>query len=105
MREVALEFDFRGPDARPGDFSFRTTESAAGQTYLLLWHILPDGSVGAIPIEPIPIAARPTWTHGDPPKCHTWQWDGNRERPTLTPSVHAPGRWHGWIRGGRMVSC
>lgn len=105
MRERPEDFDFRGPDARPGDYAFCTTEAPNGQTYLLLWHILPDGSVGALPLEPIPQAARATWTHGEPPKLHTWQWDGNRGKPTLTPSVWRRGHWHGWFRAGRMVSC
>lgn len=32
-----------------------------------------------------------------------WQWDGNVEKPTLKPSVHVHGHWHGWIRGGFLV--
>ena len=32
-----------------------------------------------------------------------WGWDGNTESPTLFPSVHTVGVWHGWIRGGVMV--
>lgn len=43
----------------------------------------------------------PGWQSG-------WQWDGNREKPTLTPSVHHTYRqngaerthWHGWLRAG-----
>lgn len=34
-----------------------------------------------------------------------WQWDGNEDKPTLTPSVNAEGIWHGWVRAGRLVSC
>jgi hypothetical protein len=44
-----------------------------------------------------------------------WQWDGNEDRPTLSPSVDLgavsprDGQrisiWHGWIRAGRMESC
>jgi len=34
-----------------------------------------------------------------------WTWDGNEEQPTVTPSIHAVGRWHGWLRAGRLVSC
>jgi len=39
-----------------------------------------------------------------------WQWNGNRESPTLTPSIliHAyPGwteGWHGWLREGKLVT-
>ena len=34
----------------------------------------------------------------------SWQWDGNREAPTLTPSVHHVGHWHGWLRKGVWTS-
>jgi hypothetical protein len=39
-----------------------------------------------------------------------WQWDGNKEAPTLSPSilVHGgqgqPDRWHGWLREGKLVT-
>ncbi len=31
-----------------------------------------------------------------------WTWDGNREAPTISPSIqHLDGcRWHGFLRGG-----
>lgn len=38
-----------------------------------------------------------------------WQWDGNREAPTLSPSIGVLDgkggfRWHGWLRGGKLVN-
>ena len=33
-----------------------------------------------------------------------WGWDGNREAPTLAPSLHWIGVWHGWMRAGEIVS-
>jgi hypothetical protein len=32
-----------------------------------------------------------------------WHWDGNRDKPTFTPSVDCGGCWHGYIRNGRTV--
>jgi hypothetical protein len=35
-----------------------------------------------------------------------WEWNGDRENPTLTPSVHQTGlpcKWHGWLRDGYWV--
>ena len=32
-----------------------------------------------------------------------WGWDGNEDTPTLTPSLAAPGLWHGWVRGGQLI--
>lgn len=34
-----------------------------------------------------------------------WYWNGNVEKPTLDPSLLAAGEWHGYLRGGRLVSC
>lgn len=39
-----------------------------------------------------------------------WQWDGNREKPTVSPSVLLyadanQGHWHGWLRNGIWESC
>lgn len=72
-----------------------------------LWMKLPaqdgrwGGSACIIPINP----AKNAGGHG-------WNWDGNVERPTLTPSVfHDPNQpqshhhWHGFITAGHMVGC
>jgi hypothetical protein len=32
-----------------------------------------------------------------------WGWDGNEDNPTLTPSIHCVGHWHGWVRAGMLV--
>ena len=33
----------------------------------------------------------------------SWSWDGNREAPTLSPSIQVlPNRWHGYLRNGRL---
>lgn len=37
-----------------------------------------------------------------------WEWDGDREAPTLFPSVFNSGmpcRWHGWLHAGVWKSC
>jgi len=52
----------------------------------------------------IPISINP-----DPNKV-VWRWDGNLEKPTLSPSIlvkAVPGwndGWHGWLRDGVLVS-
>ena len=33
-----------------------------------------------------------------------WNWNGNREAPTLTPSVNCSRCWHGYIENGRCVN-
>jgi hypothetical protein len=32
-----------------------------------------------------------------------WLWDGNLDAPTLSPSIHCIGHWHGWVRAGTLV--
>jgi hypothetical protein len=49
------------------------------------------GDTGALAIRPAP--------------SPSWEWDGNREKPTLHPSVHHVGHWHGWLRAGVWESC
>ncbi len=41
-----------------------------------------------------------------PGKPH-WQWDGNKEAPTLSPSIlvhasHYSAGWHGFLRAGKL---
>jgi hypothetical protein len=67
---------------------------ASGQ--VIMWHKLPDGNAGLLRLRPI--------VAGD--DVHpSWEWNGDRDKPTLRPSVHLPRRWHGWFTAGRMVSC
>lgn len=32
-----------------------------------------------------------------------WTWDGNRDRPTFSPSINCTRCWHGFIENGRCV--
>lgn len=44
------------------------------------------------------------WTIGYPnDNGAQWAWDGNEDAPTLSPSLHAVGVWHGWVRHGYLV--
>src|SRR5688500_12069211 len=40
-----------------------------------------------------------------PHAAPSWEWDGNWDAPTLSPSVHHVGHWHGWLRNGIWESC
>ena len=35
----------------------------------------------------------------------SWEWNGSMDAPTLSPSVHRVGHWHGWLRNGVWESC
>jgi hypothetical protein len=44
------------------------------------------------------------WTISHKNHCGAqWKWDGNEEKPTLRPSLHAVGIWHGHVRKGELV--
>lgn len=32
-----------------------------------------------------------------------WEWNGILDRPTLSPSLHWPNHWHGYLRNGQLV--
>lgn len=32
-----------------------------------------------------------------------WGWNGDKEKPTLTPSINVIGIWHGYLREGKLV--
>lgn len=39
-----------------------------------------------------------------PAESPSWNWDGNENAPTLSPSVHHVGHWHGYLREGFWVN-
>lgn len=42
---------------------------------------------------------------GGPGGERVWGWDGNFDKPTVTPSIHWVDHWHGHLVAGRFVSC
>ena len=37
------------------------------------------------------------------PPRPSWEWDGNEESPTLSPSIHDVGHWHGFLKQGQWT--
>lgn len=64
---------------------------------LLFWYCCPCGC-GSI----APLIAGSGFKPADGP---SWNWNGSTDAPTLTPSVHHRGHWHGWLRNGVWESC
>lgn len=77
---------------RPGDFYFAPVQGMAGETHLHV--MLPGGSFICIGVR-----------RGEPGGSRVWGWDGNEAKPTITPSIHAIDRWHGFLTAGRLRSC
>ncbi len=91
--------------AGPGAFTYTYAEGDPERKRPIgMIHFLPGAGYGHCNIRPYS------------GKRASWNWDGNIEKPTLTPSVDArpaephgnyPGRigWHGFLKAGRWVSC
>lgn len=83
--------------SQPGDAEWATQEDSSfpGKIAGLLF-VCPCGcrSLGCLNI--IKIDAHPVWS-----------WNGNVERPTLTPSIqkNSPCRWHGYLTDGVFKPC
>jgi Family of unknown function (DUF6527) len=90
--EPAPEGGVRRPDLAPG--SAQWMKDTAGRHSTLMF-ICPCGcgDIGATPVVP------------SNPKG--WNWDGNVEAPTLTPSILFTSRcrWHGYLVKGIFTPC
>lgn len=92
--------------AEPGDFAWRVCDEydadgdacgwrnpKPGERPTHLYLIEPTGQRAFLAIRPARQA-----------NGHSWEWDGDLDRPTLTPSINAgPGGWHGWLRQGVLT--
>lgn len=64
---------------------------------------------GRVLVVAIPCSSKSGWTYSKWTIDHKnhcdaqWSWNGNEDRPTLNPSLHAVGVWHGWVRDGQLV--
>lgn len=75
-----------------GDFEI-TTDEKTGQRWF--WFCCP-GKCGDVSV----LALRPTV---DALERHSWEFDGNEEAPTLSPSINHVGCWHGFLRNGEFT--
>ena|SRR2546429_9400233 len=94
-------------DEPVGSFDIRIhgVEGYPGVTASILF-VCPRGERCGVLLAPQPIE-RPR-----PDACYVWGWDGNMERPTLTPSINCIAEkdgkptggcgWHGFITNGVM---
>ncbi len=69
------------------------------------FYITPDRSAIVIRLPPpasIPAARLSLVANDDGPH---WTLTGTDDAPTLEPSIHDVGRWHGWLRAGKLIAC
>lgn len=87
-RPVTIVADIDGPDgAVAGAVEIIDYEGGIGMAFRCPCGC---GRDGYLPI-------RPPDDHGP-----SWEWNGDRQRPTLKPSIQQVGgcRWHGYLRNG-----
>lgn len=91
--------------ARPGDFQFKDVEGKPTRDpskvhYFEFNCLRPRADGKANYCGMIRVA------HGEkPPGDRTWAWDGNFEKPTLTPSINCHACWHGFMQAGLFSEC
>lgn len=88
QRSTFTDLDENG---KVGDWYF-----VEGDTHLIV--LLPcgeseHGETAALPLRPAT------------PEHPSWEWNGNRDKPTLSPSILHRGvcAWHGYLRDGVLV--
>lgn len=85
--------------AEPGDYCFliadREGDRTAGddETPTHIYFVDPAGNRTRLPIKPT---------------ANGWDWNGDRESPSLKPSIRTDGGqtwkgWHGWLGNGVMA--
>jgi hypothetical protein len=90
------EYPFDIFDMLVGDWQFVDSPDAKDVwIYIRIPNGTPEGSLAHLPL-----------VQG---QAASWRWDGNREAPTLTPSIlhddGVGGAWHGYMTKGELVSC
>jgi Family of unknown function (DUF6527) len=90
-----------------GDWCFTDNDS-------VIWLVIPvdplSGDNGGKTIIRLPIAINGISNYPYDDKHPTWDWDGNKEKPTLSPSIRTfgnkgmPDRWHGFLRQGKLIT-
>ena len=103
MSEARVEFltvagDPCPSDEKPARFTFRCVNRNKGRhprlAVVTCANLLIAGATN--------IKRDPQGANGGRPQ---WDWDGNRDAPTFSPSIDCSGHcgWHGYIRNGRCV--
>lgn len=75
----------------PGTFQWGARQDGRQDTDLIAMCPCGCGEVFSVPVIP--------------GGSHAWSWDGNREQPTLSPSIRRIGgcKWHGHLQNGTWV--
>lgn len=85
--------------AKPGSFEFFEQRERPGVAAGIIF-LCPCGckDTGSVKFDVVPRV---------PGDDQRWRWNGNREKPTLTPSINKTWgcRWHGYLTDGEFREC
>lgn len=82
----------------PGAFNLEKATVPGADYWGYIAFTCPHGC-GAYHRLPIGLKSKPGKVDGRP----TWEWNGNSEAPTLSPSIHHIDHWHGFLKFGYFV--
>lgn len=97
--KAVLVPDIDEPDGlAPGTFEFFAAPESDAPIGMIFKCPCGCGDMSAVDFDVVPR------TPDDP---HRWHWDGNREAPTLSPSLNKTTgcKWHGFLTAGEFVEC
>lgn len=88
--------DIEHYNLKPGDWNF-TNLGDESKTWIWFGCPCGDGELAGIPVK--------KGSHHSQEKA--WGWNGDEEKPTLTPSIQRMGgcNWHGYLTNGEFKSC
>jgi hypothetical protein len=92
---VAVHREHGADLARPGEYSFYVRDGVEGTAGMVFF--CPCGCQRhSLEFDNCPDTGRPRW-----------HWDGNRTKPTISPSIHNSKTcgWHGFLRNGVFEEC
>lgn len=103
MRRLPKDGFWDRDDVRAGDFYWSTDADGRRRIWIMIPCQRRGQVANGIPVmHPRGVASE--WTIDHKNECGAqWGFDGNEEKPTLSPSLHAIGVWHGWVRNGQLI--
>lgn len=87
------DWDDLHDNKRIGDWYFMQDDRYIVLTYP---NLKPQHFEDAIEVVSLPIHTAGQEVEKQP----SWLWDGNKEAPTLSPSINVIDRWHGYLKNG-----
>ena len=94
------EVEYQVPYIKPGE----PGQCVCRAIYIHVPYIGPDPTYGPLHILMVYLSGTPA-----PPQKTAWEWDGDEQNPTLSPSIACGmpkgSDWHGHMKAGLLEAC